>query len=568
MLDKPDATHTLGLETEGNLLKGAQLSLFKGKPKLERVFEISLMSPAENVNPLYIAEIGKPLSDLVKNNLTVTTLPANEVLVRQLEVKLKKEKDVDAVLLFQAEPLLPYPIENAVVDRIKLAQTNEGTLLTILAARKDHLAQHIEQWRAWQIEPEVSSCVPAALAAFSKTFISSENPYFVLDLGTTHTTCILIKEGKLLAAQSVHNGITNLQDAFNKDCKEESGSEELFLQHDFASLNPIDTPHLIQACESLRLDITRLLYSLTKQTKGQEVAEIVFTGSGIALKNISAFFSQALGKTSLLSNADPNFPLSGLQLQKFAIPIGAALTALPKNPGQVNFRQKEFSYPNPWKRFKKPLAIYFGLCLFLAAAFYFFGQAYIGYHEDRLKENYVQLLALMNKPYRAFEEEFKAKFPHSASFHEGEVPSLKKLTSEELLSRLNYLDKELQEAPDIFPLFPNVPRASDVLAWLSVLPSLHTKEETASNSQPIQIDSFSYTMVKRPEQSKRQEKYQVKVELEFTSPTPKQAREFHDILIAPNDFVDPKGEVKWSSNRGKYRTSFFLKDKTVYPSAS
>ena len=57
----------------------------------------------------------------------------------------------------------------------------------------------------------------------------------------------------------------------------------------------------------------------------------------------------------------------------------------------------------------------------------------------------------------------------------------------------------------------------------------------------------------------------MKVELEFSTATPKLAREFHDALIAPNQIVDPKGEVKWSSNRGKYRTSFFLKDKTLYP---
>ena len=71
-------------------------------------------------------------------------------------------------------------------------------------------------------------------------------------------------------------------------------------------------------------------------------------------------------------------------------------------------------------------------------------------------------------------------------------------------------------------------------------------------------------MVKRPDQSKKKEKYRVKVDLEFSSPTPKQAREFHDALVAPNDFVDPKDEIKWSSNRGSYRTSFFLKDKTKY----
>ena len=29
--------------------------------------------------------------------------------------------------------------------------------------------------------------------------------------------------------------------------------------------------------------------------------------------------------------------------------------------------------------------------------------------------------------------------------------------------------------------------------------------------------------------------------------------------------IDPKGEIKWNATKGKYKTSFFLKDKTFYP---
>jgi type IV pilus assembly protein PilM len=83
----------------------------------------------------------------------------------------------------------------------------------------------------------------------------------------------------------------------------------------------------------------------------------------------------------------------------------------------------------------------------------------------------------------------------------------------------------------------------------------------------IQIDTFSYTMTKHPDQKQRLEKYQVKVDLEFSSITPKAAREFHDALIAPNAIVDPKGEIKWGTNKNKYRTSFYLKDRTLYPSS-
>ena len=81
------------------------------------------------------------------------------------------------------------------------------------------------------------------------------------------------------------------------------------------------------------------------------------------------------------------------------------------------------------------------------------------------------------------------------------------------------------------------------------------------------LENFSYKMVKRPEFNKKKEHYQVKVEIEFSTHTPRYAREFHDILLAPNEIIDPTSDVKWSSERGRYRASFFLKDKTLYPNA-
>ena len=61
------------------------------------------------------------------------------------------------------------------------------------------------------------------------------------------------------------------------------------------------------------------------------------------------------------------------------------------------------------------------------------------------------------------------------------------------------------------------------------------------------------------------EHYAVRVDIDFTAPSGARAREFYDALNSPNPFVDPKEEVKWSSNKGRYQTSFFLKDRTQYP---
>lgn len=542
MFAKPTALQTTGLERIGNAVRIAQLSFVKGKPTFNQLIEIPITEHSEN------AYIAGELNTQTQNHLVVTAIDSQEVLVRPLDIKLKKEKDIDSVLSFQSEPLLPYPVESAILDRMSLLQSTEGSQLTLFAIRKESLQQHIASWNNLQIEPEVITCEPAALIAFSLHFCSNSTSHFIVHLSKEHTTCVLVREGKLLAAQSIHSGLEQLEQAAAQD--------QVSLENiDFATLSYEQAPKLFDTLQQWRLDITRLLHALTKQRRGHEVSDILFTGEGVKWQNLNIALSKDLEKNILSPTELSSTPVT--QLQQYAIPIGAALSALPHAQERINFRQKEFSYPHPWKRLMTPLLTYFGACIGFSIALVLFGYSYVSYQENQLRQEYVDMISGMNSSYETFEKEYATKQKRPVTT----VAPPDTLTQEDIADRLNYLHKELNGSPDVFPLLPNVPHVTDVLAWLSTHPIM------SGPGNGLQIDSFNYTLVKRPEIKKPQEKYQVKIEVEFTSPTPKLAREFHDALIAPNDMVDPKGEVKWSSNKGKYRASFFLKDKTIYPIA-
>lgn len=550
MFEKPTSLRAIGLELDGSMLKAAQLAVSKGKPALERLFEINITSLNES------EESVTSFRGQLDKDPAVTALDSQEVLVRPLDIKLKKEKDIDAVLSFQTEPLLPYPIENAILDRQILNRGVEGTQLNVLAARKDHIAAHLDQWSSLQIDPEVVASVPTVLALFCKTFVSMTEPFIVLHVNALQTTCVLVKEGKLLGAQSSHLGLQSF--------KEVIGDEPLEAI-DFVQVTKEKNPLLFAAWEDWRLDVTRIVYALVKQRKEQSISGVLVTGEGSISQDLGLALSQTLNKPLLQPNVDAGFDAKASQLLRYAVPIGAALSMLPGQE-QINFRQQQLAYPHPWKRMKKTIATFFAACVAVAVAFYLFSGAYLNHKEDRLRSEYAALLATMNKPYTVFESEFMAKYPSDKDPEEGVRPA-KELTLDDIAARLQYLQKDLKDSPDLFPLLPNTPRVSDVLAWVSNHPVASGKETVGGQSVPrLQVDGLNYAMIKRPEPKKPQEKYQVKVELEFTSATPKIAREFHDALVAPNEIVDPKGEIKWTTNKGKYRASFFLKDKTAYPS--
>lgn len=553
MVEKPDASTTLGIELEKGVLKAVQLSYKKKGPTFDKFFEF-IYDP-ENVNPLYIKENDHELFKSLQKNLVISALNPQETLIRQLEIQLKKEKDIEEVLAFQTEPLLPYPAENAILDYLKIDKTDEGSLLTVLVARKDHIQAHLDNLSHLNIEPEIVSSTQTALINFANTCCPSAPQICMINIGMYQSTCIFIQNSKLYAAQAIPKGLEFLIDAL----KEEPSSTNIDAI-DFNQLSSENYPFLFQAWENLRLEIKRIIFSFNKQSKNQEIKNVLITGPVALIPNLSVNLVQNLGMTQVFPEPTIFQELDMDQKLNLAIPIGAALSGLPTSTDKINFRQAEYTYPYPWKRLKNTLIIFSSLCLALGLAFYLFGAAYLTYREDQIKNSYLELLTTMNKSFGDFEE-------HYSSTKNSISLGIDQLNEEDLNERVQALEKDLQSTPNVFPLLPNVPRVSDVLAWLSSQNMVVGKNSPESlPQQPLQIESFNYSLVKRPEKNKPQEKYQVKIEMEFTSQTPKQAREFHDALIEPNDFVDPKGEVKWNTSHGRYRTSFYLKDKTIYPS--
>jgi type IV pilus assembly protein PilM len=536
---------SIGLERTPKGIKGACLTSSRKSPSLVRLF--TLRPESDDVKQLYI-----------NHPLIITALEGKEVLIRPLCLPLTKEKDIQEALTFQAEPLLPYPVDQAFLAYQLISKTADSTDLTLLATRKEAVQAHIASWQALEVEPEKIASISSALCEFAETYLSHAKNCLILHVQSHEMTCLLIKEGKLCASFAQPEGLNLLLEAQLKEgftsLPQNEGEWQVIGQKGALS----------EALKRLQKEVIKMGYALAKECKSDTLEGIIVTGEAAEWEGLSQVLVQNLHLPLLTCSPTANH--SSQELLTYAVPIGLALGTLPGQSHVIDFRQQECMYPHPWRRLKVPVACYFAAIFLLSFAFYFFGQQYISYQESQLKKAYVDFLGNINKSHDDFETAFVTKNPKAHEFFNGILPKIDQLRQEDLIQRLAFLQKELQGTPDSFPLFANIPRVSDVLAWLSQHPAAVLIDAKGNQQPKIQIENFNYTMLKRPQQGKKQEKYQVKVELEFSSPTPKWAREFHDALIAPNDWIDPKGEVKWTSSRGKYKTSFFLKDKTAYPS--
>lgn len=584
MIEKLTSIHTFGISISADQIYFAHLDFKESTPVIQQLSSAALeevpreeedtpteeesfeffeeeLSIEEEVKPLYIVSEGE-IPPIAKHWLVVSGAQAKSILTRTFEVGLTKAADVEAVLSFQAEPLLPYALEEGVLDHIPITVSETGTLVTLVSIRKDHLHKHLQIMKGLQLEPEITSCSPSALATFSKYYSPNEDstqPIFILHIDLEETIRVLATEGKLLAAHRFPIGLKNLVWALMQDrsIAPEDGYKNLSAI-DFSKLDPSTYPNLSKAFENLKNEISKTLFALAKQKKAQQVEEILITGEGGVLKGLVQAIKESLSVKVVLPI--PSGETSTEEMQKFAIPIGLALEALPNTSHQMNFRQEDFSYPHPWKRFKQPVSVYLALCLVASIAFYFLGDTWIDYKTSSVQKKYSEVLASLEKPYTQFETSFLKRTGISEPKDE-DVILLSELSQNDLTNRLLFLQEEIRSAPTSYPLHPNIPRVSDVLAWLATHPQVR-----GEGSDPLlSLESLNYTMIKRPQKGKSRDKYQVKLELEFTTPIPKLARSFRDALMEVNPFVDSNSEIKWTSTRDRYKTSFLLKDKTLYP---
>jgi len=203
------------------------------------------------------------------------------------------------------------------------------------------------------------------------------------------------------------------------------------------------------------------------------------------------------------------------ELPPYAAPIGLALEALAEDGHSLQFLQGAYTSPKEKKREASRCFLYGAvslcLCLTAAAASFFISHA----QESALQERLDGLLGESGASLETRVEEWRG---------------------------------QLAEERKQFPLHAPVVPLSDFLAWAS------------DREEEIDIVRLHYSLVKYPKMGANLERYQVKVDLELTAPTPTVARAFLEALRKSEKIVDTQKEISWTPSDGKYRAAFYLRN--------
>lgn len=499
---------------DGPLLKVALLAGDKQRVEIELLRSFPCIEEEGHVKPLNI------LASLLTGRgvLTASALDSWELFVRELHLNLTGRWRIHSTLPFQLEPILPFPVTDALIAPFLYPAGKGATDLTLLVTTQNSLTDHLKRLRLHDIDPEWVGAAPHALLRFAQHFFPKTPSLFYFHLGMHKSAYGILDSHRITCSQTMQLGADELLGALAKDLPDHSSVQLHALAKEIAlaTIDPEQMPHLFQAASQFQKELERVIAFLKKRCG--TTSEFLLTGNLYAPFKCLDFLEPTLrgNDFSLPIATQPKFDRP--TLQAYAIPIGLGIDILHRDTHTLQFRRASNLHPALVKKRMKRALIYAATCLSLAAVMAISGHFLIQHRERHVAKG--------------------------VEHHSKHRP---------LPQQVEEWEKALETQRLSFAYLPTVPKVSDVLAWLSTHPIL-----VGNSEGTIDIKRIRYQLIKYPKLGVSSEPYQAQVELEFSASSPRIAREFHEALLKGDRIVNAKQQITWTTRENSFFTSFYL----------
>ncbi len=498
----------------------------KGKAIEIRSLKKFNLSEPDHVKQLYTKDF---------NGWIATGISSKNLLIRTLELKIAGNRHVEEAIAFQSEATSHLnPSETIVVPKLR-EKNGSNTEATLYTVSKDALKSHLSELEKLQIDPDGVSAISSALCCFIQWKIPNLSDAFIIDLGSSECTCVLMENCEIRKSFCIPEGIESLLLALWEDRKKILLLKEIegnARQIDLMLLKPQSNPQLTIQLDLFRKELAKAIYSFHR---GSEAKPVIFTGRVDAFGHLPEFLIESFKDAICAGTASPLTQ----DEQKFAVPAGLALERAFSR--SLQFRIQEFFPRKNWRRLGLCSLALFLFSALLASCLIWFG---IRTGESRKMQIAVSLQSCLDRWDPALKKNF--------SLESGAVET----TVDKWIAEIEKNNKD-------YPYILQTPKMAEMLDWIS---SHSLLKQLEKEGDPIQIRELRYQLVQFPKIGAAQEPYLGKIEIEFHFNEAINARRFHEALLKGDEKVDPRLEISWDVLNQGYRASFFLKNRSPYVS--
>ncbi len=464
--------------------------------------------------------------------LLASGIEGNQVLIRSVELPLKKRRMLDKTLPFQIETLTPFSFDEVIVKPVY--QVGEKTTkATFFLVAKEILEKHVASLEG--ADPAWVSCVPTALYRFACLIGNDREGYVIFHMGAKTTEIVSVTHGMVQQSTSINMGIEDFKSAYTKDHPEEKEFQRIhsIRKLTLSSISVKDYPSLFHLLQEFQGEVDRAFCFLNHKQKGTKLGSFLFLGETDTTFQLETWIK---GWNTFSYEVLPIAGSRGYDAQTiktYAIPIGLALDAIKQDKKSVQFRQGSYTARSVYKTMKKKIIQGISLCLACAAMIFAIGHAI----------------------YTQREKSFSKEIDQFAKIHRGKNPLLGEIPSNLTIEeKMQFVKDQTRLTENSQHYFSSPPLVADVLAFLSSQPKYQQE-----GGKKILIDRVHYELLTHPSIQEPHQSYKVKVTVVFTAPDSNSAREFHDAIVENTQWIDGRETVTWTHEQNTYTLSFILK---------
>jgi type IV pilus assembly protein PilM len=348
----------LGVDIGAGGIKMAEFEKYKGRPRL-LTYGYSERRPEEvEIDVLNDKKTGEILAKIcanagVKGSRAIAGLPISAIFSSIINIPPSSEKELKMTVELQASKLLPYPLEEAVLDykilNTEKKDSSKSARVLLTAAPKNLINKYVEIFKNAKLE--LLYLETEAFGLIRSLIGKDKSTIAILDIGATKTNILIVENGIPAVTKSINLGGLMITKALSEMTKvgiieaESLKRDARFAENGGAEAGsvlpkPIESL-LVPVLNEIRYCFNLYLNENSKETaegKSAKVEKIVLTGGSAFYPHLADFFSRALNIRVFLGNPwarvlypeDLKFDLDELG-SRFSVAVGLAMREVEEN---------------------------------------------------------------------------------------------------------------------------------------------------------------------------------------------------------------------------------------------
>ena len=304
----------------------------------------------------------------------VVPIASHRLMVHRVPLPFQERNKNRQVVKFEVEPLLPIPVEQAVVDFYTPPEREDGNIALVFAVRKEELQERLSLLQDAGLDPESVVSEGMALFWMVKHLKKSASPSALLDVGHEKTTMIVWKGETLGLVRSIPIAGAAVSQALERGVKISPRDDKDLKERKGDSAQEQEAIAVALGC--LADEVRRTFIPYESGPEGQPVENVFLTGGSAALPGIEKILSGLLGKPVTILHVADHLPSLLRDVppethHALTVALGASFWGWVGEAERINFRQEEFASSKKAKKVKARLTLllsYIAVLAFLAIA--------------------------------------------------------------------------------------------------------------------------------------------------------------------------------------------------------